>query len=384
MPDRPGLLCFGGFARHDWSLLWQRQQSVMTRFAKHFDIHYIERFGTRALTIREMFSAAWKRLAARRPGGLSDEMHGVRFIAPGVSPFHGSPARRRRNVEAVRRAIDGAWPAGLKKKILWISNPSYVALEYLKSARGQWDKTVYDCVQRFEFNRNYPPGIGEIDREIARSVDVVFCDSRTIFAEKQKLNENTHLIPQGVDVERFLYTGVNCTPPDDLRWLKRPIFGYHGAWHQAFDADLVGSILDGVKDATFAFVGPTEGSDPEWRKKYWQATFTGPRDHIRLGRYVNAFTVCLIPYRLDEHTQGVFPTKFFEYVATGLPIVATDLPDLREYREWVTIAKDRGEFLEAARVAAQRERRPVEDVRPFVEQHTWDRRVEQMLEQLGV
>jgi len=384
MADRRGLLCFGGFTRGDWGLLWQRQQSVMTRLARRFEIYYVERFGTRRLGGAELVKALARRLLGGTGGESVETAEGLRFVAPRIAPFHASRFWRRRNVEALSRSIERAWPPGLERTVLWIYNPSYVALEYLKRTSGLWKRTVYDCVQRFEFNRYYPPDIGSIDREIARRVDLVFTDSRAIFEEKKPLNRNTHFIPQGVDFERFLWEGVNRTPPDEMRWMARPVLGYHGAWHQAFDETLVASALEAVAGSTFVFVGPTFGREKVFQQRFRSAVFLGPRDHLRLGRFVNSFDVCLIPYRMDEHTRGVFPTKFFEYVATGLPVVSTDLPDLRDYRDWVEIARDREEFARLARVSVGKERRPVEEVRSFVERHSWDRRVERMLELLNL
>jgi len=381
MTDRRGLLCFGGFARHDWALLWQRQQAVMTRLARRFDVHYVERFGTRRLTVGELSGALVARwLSGGEQSLAADVSEGIQFIAPGVAPFHGTPFWRRRNYDRLTASVERAWPRELRRSVLWIYNPSYLALEFLRHAAGQWERTVYDCVQRFEFNRYYPPDIGEIDREIARRVDLVLADSRTIWEEKKRLNPNCHLVPQGVDVERFIYEGANRTPPDELRSLTRPILGYQGAWHQAFDPELIAAALEATPGATFVFVGPALGREAQLRRRCPSAVFLGPRAHTELGRYVNAFDVCLIPYRLDPHTEGVFPTKFFEYVATGLPIVSTDLPDLREYSEYVRLARSGDEFAAYVRAAIHQRRRPPELVRPFVEQHSWDCRVAQMLD----
>jgi len=381
--QRRGLLCFGGFARHDWTLLWQRQQAVMTRLAKHYEVYYIERFGTRAMPAGELLGTLRRRVRGRRSHAAAPPLHGLQFLNPRVAPFHGARFWRRRNTASLQRAVEAAWPAGLARSVLWIYNPSYVALEYLERTAGQWGRTVYDCVQRFEHNEFYPPDIGAIDAAIARRVDLVLTDSSTIAEDKRPLNANTHFVPQGVDADRFLYAGVNRTPPDDIRWMARPLLGYHGSWHQAFDPALVTAALDAVAGARFLFVGPTFGRERALRRTHEAAVFIGPREHIRLGRYVNAFDVCLIPYRLDAHTAGVFPTKFFEYVATGLPIVATDLPDLRAYRDWAALARTPAEFVELARAATQLPRRPIEAVRPFVEEQSWDRRVERMLELIG-
>jgi glycosyltransferase involved in cell wall biosynthesis len=382
MTERLGLLCFGGFARHDWALLWQRQQAVMTRMARHFEVFYIERFGTKPLPLAGLSRAIVRRIMTRRGHAASGEAlpEGFHFINPHVAPFHGTAAWRRRNFDALVRAIDTAWPPELARGVLWIYNPSYVALEYLDQFGDRFERTVYDCVQRFEHNVFYPPDIGEIDRAIVERVDLVFTDSRTILQDKLPLNAASHHIPQGVDVQRFLWTGENRATPDDLRWIARPILGYLGAWHQAFDERFVCAALDGAPGSRFVFVGPTFGHEKRRNECRRNAIFLGPRDHAQAGRYVNAFDVCLIPYRLDEHSEGVFPTKFFEYAATGLPIVSTDLPDLRPYDDWTALARTPEEFAARTRAAARQARRPPEVARRFVEPHSWDRRVDRMLE----
>jgi len=385
MPERRGLLCFGGFARHDWALLWQRQQAILTRLARHFEVHYIERFSTRRLTLGEMVQAVAARLLARRhkqeARGPGD---GVHFINPRVVPFHGRRFWRRRNSRALGQAIENAWPDRLRRTVLWIYNPSYLALEFLVRTAGQWERTVYDCVQRYRFNRYYPLDIETIDSEIARRVDLVLADSCTIWEEKKRLNSATYFLPQGVDVERFVWEGANRTPPEEMLSIQRPILGYQGAWHQAFDEALVAATVEAIPGSTFAFVGPTLGHERRLSRRCPSVVFLGPRGHEQIGRYVNGFDVCLIPYRLDAFTEGVFPTKFFEYVATGLPIVSSDLPDLRNYGQWVALARNHEEFVEKAKAAIHQPRRSSELVRPFVEQHSWDRRVEQLLSLLNL
>ena len=44
-----------------------------------------------------------------------------------------------------------------------------------------------------------------------------------------------------------------------------------------------------------------------------------------MPRYVKAFDVGLVPYRLSDYTANVYPTKLNEYLAMGTPVVATDL-----------------------------------------------------------
>ena len=50
-----------------------------------------------------------------------------------------------------------------------------------------------------------------------------------------------------------------------------------------------------------------------------------------LPPYVRGFDVGLVPYRLSEYTANVYPTKLNEYLAMGIPVVATDLTEIRRF-----------------------------------------------------
>jgi len=56
--------------------------------------------------------------------------------------------------------------------------------------------------------------------------------------------------------------------------------------------------------------------------------------------------VLLLPYRVSELTEGLFPAKLFECLATGRPIVSTYLPSLLPYERLVYISRTHEEFVE--------------------------------------
>src|SRR5207248_8882456 len=85
-----------------------------------------------------------------------------------------------------------------------------------------------------------------------------------------------------------------------------------------------------MPDMTFALVGP-EQTDISALRGCANIHLLGLRPHQELPRYVKAFDVGIVPYRLTEYTANVYPTKLNEYLAMGIPVVATDLPEIRRF-----------------------------------------------------
>ena len=72
------------------------------------------------------------------------------------------------------------------------------------------------------------------------------------------------------------------------------------------------------------------------------------------------FDVALMPFALNEATRSISPTKTLEYLAAGLPVVSTRVPDVvADYGDVVHLADDGREFAAACR-AALAEPRPCE------------------------
>ena len=51
----------------------------------------------------------------------------------------------------------------------------------------------------------------------------------------------------------------------------------------------------------------------------------------------------MIPFKINELTQNADPIKLYEYMATGKPIVSTDLHEVKKF-SCVKIARDYNEF----------------------------------------
>jgi glycosyltransferase involved in cell wall biosynthesis len=86
------------------------------------------------------------------------------------------------------------------------------------------------------------------------------------------------------------------------------------------------------------------------------------------------FDVALMPFALNEATRAISPTKTLEYLAAGLPVVSTRVPDVvADYGGVVHLADDAAAFAAGCRQvvtdsAAERERR----IRHIKKRQEWD------------
>ena len=57
---------------------------------------------------------------------------------------------------------------------------------------------------------------------------------------------------------------------------------------------------------------------------------TGKQPYERIPEFLAIADVCLLPFRLNDITREVVPIKMYEYMASGKPIVANNLPGVRQ------------------------------------------------------
>jgi hypothetical protein len=92
-------------------------------------------------------------------------------------------------------------------------------------------------------------------------------------------------------------------------------------------------------------------------------TYVPPVPQAELPALLKPMDAPLIPYKMNGCTQYDFPSKIYECLDTGKPLIETPSPDLRgKLSEYVYLAGDPEGFVEALRRLPRLETR--EKVRP--------------------
>lgn len=118
--------------------------------------------------------------------------------------------------------------------------------------------------------------------------------------------------------------------------------GYVGQLYPGKGMEVIADLVPLCPWATFHIVGGAPGDVEEWRARlagYANVIFHGHVRHADTASYIEGMDVVLAPYlRMVRGVGGgnqnladwMSPLKIFEYMSRGKPIVASDLPVLRE------------------------------------------------------
>jgi glycosyltransferase involved in cell wall biosynthesis len=213
---------------------------------------------------------------------------------------------------------------------------------------------VYHCSDDFSQVRGFPSGLPDLEEELCRRADLVVTTSQTLCEERRAYNPNTHWIANGVDAERF---AQSVPPAAELRQLKKPIVGFVGGLSAWVDTHLLATLARRRPAWTFCLVGPAGGADLGPLRELGNVVLVGPRPYADLPRYLAAMDVGLIPFVQDRLTWHADPIKAYEYLAAGLPVVATNLPALRRLEHVVRLADSPEEFVAHIAEALRDDRR---------------------------
>ena len=355
-----------------------------TRFSKHHLASYFAARGARVLYLESPLTPVsawrgrgWLRELARTfqpPSAVAERLWVRRHFLP--LPFHAATpltATRAANrvgqrllAPVIRRDLRGL---GFNRPLLIAGLPHAVDLAPLVPKRA----LIYHCADDYSHVRGFPATLPLLEAELCRQADLVITTSETLCEERRRFNPRTYWVPNGADVEHF---SAPAAPADELHALNRPIVGFIGGLSEWVDIALVGRVARARPEWSFVLVGPI-GIDTAPVRDLANVHLVGPRPYAALPSYLAAMDVGLIPFKRNSLTHHADPIKAYEYLAAGLPVVATELPALRRLAPHVRLADTPEAFVAAIDTAvaegrdAHRAARQAEAAR-----HGWTARFE--------
>lgn len=288
---------------------------------------------------------------------------------------------RERKIKQCMKALD------VGKPILWLYFPP--SFEHLIGRLGE-AVTCYHCTDDYVgYAETLGWDVARINAEeqaLVKRADFVFVTSRPIYEKHKKVNPRTFLMPNVAETAFFRRVAEGTVgTADDVRNIPRPVAGFIGAVDRyKLDVELIDNVAALRPDWSFVFVGPIGAGDGTSLSQLPQRDnvyYLGRRSYDVLPSYIAGFDVCLIPYQINSYTAGVFPLKFWEYLAAGKPVAMTPLPALSEHYDLAYVAGGADEFARSLNVALSQGDEPslIKHRVEIASQNSWEKRAEEIV-----
>jgi glycosyltransferase involved in cell wall biosynthesis len=370
----------------DWQTeLPINQHQLMGRLAARNRILFVESLGLRRpqLASRDL-RRIWRRLARGVRGVRA--VDGVHVLSPLVLPFHGSAAIRTLNRRLLRLQVGhAARKLGFGRPLLWAYAPQAEALIDVLDP----EPVVYHCVDDVAAQKGVDAeGFRASEERFARRADLVLASAPALAERMKSLSGHVLYAPNVADTGLFA-TALDGGPVDaSLDSLPRPRLIFQGAIVATkLDLPLLAELAGLRPQWSIVLVGPRGAGDPGGDLSALDRApnihFAGPRDAADLPAVLRGADIGLIPYAINDLTRSVFPMKVYEYLAAGLPTLATPLPAL-DGVEAIDVVHDADELVaaverELAVDSPQRRRQRSEAAAA----HSWETRIEEIEAALG-
>src|SRR3990170_4052547 len=310
-----GIVCFA----KEWGEDPTSNNHVMRLLARDNTVLWLNSIGTRRPSLGRSEDLAKIRRKLRTLGrGTQEVAPGLHVFTPLVLPLPASRLAAVANLAVLRTTL-----AALRRRLgigrfqLWSFLPT--AAPYVGKL-GE-DLSIYYCVDEWsQFRSVHGAKVARQEEDLLRKVDVVFATSQALLAHVARSRADWTVCVIG----RAL---VDVSP---LRSL--------------------GNVL-----------------------------LLGRRPYAELPSYCRGFDVGLCPFRVNELTMHVNPLKLREYLAAGLPVVSTDLPECRLHPQWTRVGCDPEDFVAQIESALRQDSPEARRLRSeAMKAESWDRKIEQL------
>jgi len=369
------IICFS----NDWDGDPLSKKHIMQRLARHNRILWVNSLGNRNPTasVHDLKRAVKKFRDFAR--GSKRVEGGIHVFSPLAIPFHGSAIARWLNRKALGWSLRRECRAlGFRNPITWTFVPASADVAGTLGER----MLIYHCVDEFsEFTGTDKNAIASLEQRLMQKSHCVFVSSDLLLKTKRRHNPRTYLVTHGVDVPHFRTACETGTVvPQDIASLQKPVIGFFGLIADWVDIDLIRFLALSRPQWTFVLIGKATTS-LKVIEDLPNVRLLGQKPYVSLPAYAKAFDIALLPFVINELTLAANPLKLREYLAAGLPVVSSAIPEAEKLKHVLQVAHNRTEFLDAIQsIVDSGQLGPQRAISLKMESDSWDAKVEQLSE----
>jgi glycosyltransferase involved in cell wall biosynthesis len=373
------------FATADWDTpYWTNKQHTAHHLAlAGYRVLYVESIGLRAPTMNGRdLKRIWQRLKrGLRPAKLVEP--NVWVMSPLAIPF-------KQHLPIVR-AINQSWlrarirlfmlGQGFKWPMVWTYHP-FMRGTIATLPHG---RVVYHCVDDLSAVPGIDPdGFNREEQRLLSECAVVFVTSLALKDKCTPFNVNTYYFSNVADSDHFGRAHDPGALPPDIAAIPSPRIGYVGALSDfKVDFALMHGVAVARPDWHWVVIGAEREGQQSPIAKALRALpnvhFLGDKPYAVLPDYLRGFDVGTLPTLINEYTRSMFPMKYFEYLAAGVPVVSTRLEFTKTNQAGLLVADTAEQFIEHINAQLIRGNLTLLESHQFVCDNTWAARLRKML-----
>jgi glycosyltransferase involved in cell wall biosynthesis len=281
-------------------------------------------------------------------------------------------------IAQLRRAVRTVDREARRPVQVWSFAPD---VPYLVGALNE-ECFLYYCVDEYtQFEGFDSRRVAAAEAELINRAGIVVATSEPLRQTKSALRPDITLVRHGVDYDHFARAWqVPLAPPNDLALSPRPVFGFFGLIQHWIDRALLAEVARLRPSYSFVLIGDCKAEASELKRRD-NVFMLGRRAYEDLPAYCAGFEAGLLPFVRNAMTRNINPVKLSEYLAAGLPVVSTPLPEANRFGGPVLVADTAEQFAEACdRVLTTPELADREAISRLVRHQTWASRVELLSE----
>src|SRR3990170_7529449 len=191
------LICFSHLR---WNFVYQRPQHLLSRFAKHFRVFFIEEPVIHDTTNNLQLT-------------LSEENVWI------VVPHLNSKLSEKESLNTQKDLLNKFFRnMQIESYLFWYYTP--MALEI--SDHFEPELIVYDCMDELSAFKFAPPELKLREEEMFQKADLIFTGGHSLYEVKKNLHNNIHAFPSSIEKEHFSLARQISSDPQDQHHIPHP------------------------------------------------------------------------------------------------------------------------------------------------------------------
>ncbi|BAQ14354.1 putative glycosyl transferase family protein [Clostridium botulinum] len=268
---------------------------------------------------------------------------GVKIYSP-ILAIHNEKVISNNYTYLVQNLLDA--PTNANKTIIVTYMPYQV--DVISSLKGNF-MHIYDCVDDhsdldYAFWGNKKDVV--LEQELMDKADAITTTATSLYLERVAIEEreNVYLSRNAVNEGDFIFEEDYM--PEDLKNIPEPRIVYTGVVYERYDEKLFYDVVDSNPDKSFVVIGPIQ--DGMLKQKRNNLHLLGPKKHSDLKVYLKYMQIGIVPY-IDTADMDIAcdSIKQYEYIACGLPVITTYMPESAMDKIYTFLANTKDNFNQA-------------------------------------